>query len=376
MLSVLHVGTSRTFRGGEQQVYFLLMGLQGKGVRSLAALPAGSPLAARARAAGIDVFPLEARGDLDLRAAFSLRKIVAARRPDILHLHTARAHAVGRAALAGFGERPAVIVSRQVAVATRGGPFRRLKYGRGIDRFVAVSQAAAASVRGAGVDPGRITVVPCGIDLAAFAVPREGPGLRRELAIPGTSKLVGFAGALEEGKGPADLLEAVARLPSTVHVVMTGLGRLEGVLRRRSEETDLAGRVHLLGWREDFPRILRSVDAFCLPSRHEGFPNAILDALAAEVPVIATRVGGVPEIVDSGRNGLLVEAGDVAGLSASLTRVLASPAFGDSLAGEGRRTVERFTAARMVERTLAVYREVLADRSGSVVSGGEGASSC
>jgi glycosyltransferase involved in cell wall biosynthesis len=219
-------------------------------------------------------------------------------------------------------------------------------------------------------------VVPCGIDPRVFAVPRDRDGLRRELAIPPGSKLVGFAGALEEGKGPSDLLEAVAGLPRNVHVLMTGEGPLRVRLEHRSLEADLAGRVHLLGWRQDFPRILRSLDAFCLPSRQEGFPNAILDALAAEVPVIATRVGGIPEIVTSGQNGLLLEGRDPAGLGAAVMRVLDDRDFAASLVREGRRTVEEFTTDRMVDRTVRVYLEVLADRPGSVVSGGKGASSC
>ncbi|HYV50787.1 MAG TPA: glycosyltransferase [Dongiaceae bacterium] len=376
MLSVLHVGTSLGFRGGEQQMLFLISGLRERGVRVFALVPERGALAERLRAERIDVFPLTARGDLDLTGVFGLRRALGQSRPDMMHLHTARAHAIGRLALAGHAHRPGIIVSRQVAFPAKGGPFRRLKYAHGVDRYIAVSQAAATSVRDAGVDPERITVVPCGIDPRVFAVPRDRDGLRRELAIPPGSKLVGFAGALEEGKGPSDLLEAVAGLPRNVHVLMTGEGPLRVRLEHRSLEADLAGRVHLLGWRQDFPRILRSLDAFCLPSRQEGFPNAILDALAAEVPVIATQVGGIPEIVVSGRNGLLLEARDPEALRAALLRVLDDPELAALLAGEGRRTVNEFTVDRMVERTLAVYHDVLAGRSGSEVSGGKGATSC
>jgi len=376
MPSILHVGTSVGFRGGEQQMLFLMTGLRQRGHRIAAAVPARGKLAERLRSEGIPVFPLTARGDLDVSGVWGLRQALRRCDPDVVHLHTARAHALGRLALAFEAKRPRTVVSRQVAFPTKGGPFRRLKYARGVDRFIAVSQAAAASVRDAGVDPARITVIPCGIDLATFAVPRDGGGLRRELAIPDACKLVGFAGALEEGKGPSDLLDALAGLPPHVHVLMTGEGTLRASLERRSNEVDLAGRVHLLGWREDFPRVLRSLDAFCLPSRQEGFPNAILDALAAEVPVIATRVGGIPEIVTSGRNGLLLEGRDPAGLGAAVMRVLDDRDFAASLVREGRRTVEEFTTDRMVDRTVRVYLEVLADRPGSVVSGGKGASSC
>jgi len=354
---------------------FLISGLRARGVRVSALVPERGALAEKLRSERIDVFPLTARGDMDLTGVFGLRRAMGRMQPDLIHLHTARAHAIGRLALAGH-HRPGVIVSRQVAFPAKGGLFGRLKYAHGVDRYIAVSQAAAASVRDAGVDASRITVIPCGIDPGVFAVPRDRGGLMEELAIPEGSKLVGFAGALEEGKGPSDLLEAVAGLPRDVHVLLTGQGGLRARLEHRSNEADLAGRVHLLGWRQDFPRFLRSLDAFCLPSRQEGFPNAILDALAAEVPVITTRVGGIPELVDSGRNGLLLEAGNPVALRAALMRVLGDPELAASLAREGRRTVNEFTADRMVERTLAVYHDVLAGRSGSEVSGGKGAFSC
>jgi len=376
MLSILHVGTATGFRGGEQQVLFLITGLKKRGLRVAALLPGHSQLAERLRSEDIDVFPLTARGDVDLTGVFGFRRALSRFRPDLVHLHTARAHAIGRLAMAAQPSRPKTVVSRQVAFATKGGPFRRLKYGSGVERFIAVSQAAAASVRDAGGDDARITIIPCGIDAGIFQVSRDRAGLMRDLAIPDGAKLVGFAGALEEGKGPSDLLEAVAGLPGHVHVLMTGVGALRERLEHRSNEADLAGRVHLLGWRQDFPRILRALDAFCLPSRQEGFPNAILDAMAAEVPVIATRVGGIPEIVVSGQNGLLLEPRDPVALRAALMQVLEHPDLANSLAREGRRTVNEFTADRMVERTLAVYHDVLAGRPGSVVSGGKGASSC
>jgi glycosyltransferase involved in cell wall biosynthesis len=355
---------------------FLLLGLKKRGVRVVALVPERGALAERLHAASIDVCPLTARGDLDLGGVLDMRRALRQIQPDVLHLHTARAHALGRLSVAGRSRRPRIVVSRQVAFPTKGGPFGRLKYARGVDRFIAVSQAAAASVHDAGVDISRITVVPCGIDISVFAVPGDPEGLKRELAIPNACKLVGFAGALEEGKGATDLLEAMAGLPPHVHLVMTGEGTLRTRLEDRSTEADLAGRVHLLGWRQDFPRVLRSLDAFCLPSRQEGFPNAILDALASEVPVIATRVGGIPEIVDSGRNGLLVEPGDAVALRAALMRLLNDHALAESLAHEGRQSVAEFTADRMVERTLKVYHEVLAGRPGSVVSGGKGAFAC
>jgi glycosyltransferase involved in cell wall biosynthesis len=334
-------------------VLYLLRGLAARGFEPVLATPPEAPLARRAADERIRVVPLRSRGDLDLGAVRRLRALLG-EGFDVLHLHTGHAHALGLLAVAGRRPRPGVVVSRRVDFPPRG-PLRALKYGRRVDRFVAVSDAVRGVLLEAGVPPERVVTVHSGIDPARFAVAADPEGLRGELAIPANAKLVGFVGALVPHKSPGDLLEALARLPGGVHAVLAGAGGLEGALRRRAGEDDLRGRVHFLGHREDVPRILRSIDAFCLPSHLEGLGTSVLDALAAGAPVVAAAGGGIPEMVEQGVSGLLVPPGRPETLAEALDRVLADPDLADSLRRGGRRRVEAFTAGRMVEATLAVY---------------------
>ena len=160
-------------------------------------------------------------------------------------------------------------------------------------------------------------------------------------------------------KSPGDFLEALSALSAGVHGVLAGAGELEEELRRRAGEPDLEGRVHFLGHRDDVPRILRSVDVFCLPSRLEGLGTSVLDAMAAGAPVVASAGGGIPEMVEDGVSGLLVPPGRPEALAAALERVLGNPDLAETLRRGGRRRVGDFTAARMVEATLAVYESII-----------------
>ncbi len=340
---------------------YLLEGLAGRGVVSRLATPPGSPLAAHARRLGVEVVPLRSRGDLDPLAVARLRDALLGG-TDLLHLHTGNAHALGLLAAARLRPRPAVAVSRRVDFPPRGGLSRRFKYGGRVDRFLCVSARVAAVLREAGVAPERLSVVRSGIRIERFAGPGDPAGLRTELAIPMRAKLVGFVGALVGHKSPGDLLEALSRLPAGVHAALAGRGELEAALRARAGRPDLAGRVHFLGHREDVPRILRSVDVFCLPSRLEGLGTSVLDAMASEVPVVAAAAGGIPEMVEDGVSGLLVPPGDPGRLSEALSAVLSDPALAARLAAGGRARVEEFRAERMVEETLAVYREIVRNR--------------
>ena len=367
-MRVLHVATARTWRGGEQQVFYLLSGLRRRGLEPVLATPGESPLANRVRESGGTVLDWSAHGDLDLVAAQRLRGIIKGGF-EIVHLHTARAHALGLLAAWGLKPRPRLVVSRRVDFRPARTPWNRLKYGPRVDRFVAVSNAVARILLEAGVEASRIVTVHSGVDPARFAGPREGEAFRRELGVPADAKLVGFVGALVAHKAPADFLDALARVPADVHGVLAGDGPLARSLRHRARRLGVEDRTHFLGHRGDVPRILRSVDLFCLPSHMEGLGTSVLDAMAAGTPVVAAAGGGIAEMVEDGVSGLLVPPGEVDALARAWSAVLNDPERAARLAEGGRRRVERFTAERMVEGTLEVYRALV--RGGSQGDDGE-----
>jgi len=338
-------------------VLYLVAGLRKRGYDPLLVTPGNGVLAERARGAGIRIASISSRGDLDLRAAARIRRLLDPG-VDILHLHTGHAHALGLLAVLGRS-RPRVVVSRRVDFPIKGGLLGRLKYGPRVDRFLAVSGRVAEVLREGGVPAGRVTTVYSGVDPSRFQGVEPDPELRAQLGLPSSAKLVGFVGALVPHKAPEDLVAALTRLPSHVHCLFIGEGKLEPALRRQASAGGIEERVHFLGYREDVPRLLRSVDVFCLPSHEEGLGTSVLDAMAAGVPVVGADGGGIPEMVEDGVSGLLVPAGDTEALGRALGSVLEDPDLAKKLTEGELKRVEAFHVDRMVERTLAVYEEVL-----------------
>jgi glycosyltransferase involved in cell wall biosynthesis len=192
----------------------------------------------------------------------------------------------------------------------------------------------------------------------------EGAAFRRELGWKPGEALVGNVAHLADHKGQRYLVEAIPRVllecPRTRFVIV-GEGELEEELKSLAASLGLGDRLTFTGFRTDVPAILDALDLFVMSSHLEGLGTIVLDAMAAGKPVVATRAGGIPEIIEDGRSGLLVPARDPAALAAAVVDVLRHPDLGASLAHEGRQRVLRhYTADAMVEGNLAVYRELTA----------------
>jgi glycosyltransferase involved in cell wall biosynthesis len=236
-----------------------------------------------------------------------------------------------------------------------------------VDHLVMVSEAQRRTYEKIGVAAERMSTVPNGIR------PR-GPGAGRSaaraaLGLDPDQPVVLTVGRLTVMKGHRYLLDAVpglARLVPDVAVVVLGTGHLQAELAAQAEALGVADRVHLAGHRPDARMLLDAADVFVLPSRHEGMPLVLLEAMDAGLPVVATRVIGSEEVVVDGETGLLVRPRDPAALEAALARLLADDDLRERYGRAGRaRFVEGFTSARMAADTLAVYDRVLA-RAGQV----------
>ncbi len=365
-MRVLHCNTERTWRGGEQQNLWLAAGLRELGEESEVVAPPGSPLAARARAAGLTVHEVRMRGEWDLPAARRLGRLFRERRPDLVHCHTSHAHTLAALAARGAG-RPRLVVSRRVDFSIYRNFLRlsRFKYlHMGVDRYVAISGAVREQLARDGVPSARIEVVASGID--ADRIERAArKDLRVDLGLPPGTPLVGDVAAFGWHKAQEVLVEATPLLLRAVpaaHVALIGEGecrpKVEAVARRLGL---LGTRVHFCGFRDDVPEVLGSLDAFVMCSVMEGLCTSALDAQAAGVPVVASRVGGLVEAVADGETGILVPPRDPAALADAVARVLLDRGLGDRLGKAGRARVrERFSVKAMVEGTRSVYRRLLA----------------
>jgi glycosyltransferase involved in cell wall biosynthesis len=347
---ILHVDAGRSWRGGQRQVFLLATGLSDLGYRTLIVAPTGSPLIRRAEHAGLPTYRLTLRGEWDIRSARELRAVAGEWRADIVHAHDARAHSIARLALLGK-RKTRLIVTRRVAFTPK---QVRLKYRHGIDAFIAISNAVKAVMVRAGVPGDRIEVVYSGLPAPVVKRPRN---WRRERGWPSTTIVCGIVGAMTQEKG-LDLVGGIARrLPGEVfrrtRLVLLG-GKGKGGTSVSGVEGFDAGFV------EEIHDAMAGLDVLWHPAKSEGLGTSVIDAMALGVPPIAFSVGGLPEVIEDGKSGLLIPAGDVQAFMRGAAELITNDALRARL-GEGAKVRAReFSDKRMIERTAEVYHRVIA----------------
>lgn len=379
-IRVLHFLTGFGLGGSERQVVRLVGGLARSGLEvHLACFRKEGPLLQEVAGHPCEEFPIAS-----FRRPVAIARQIAfarhLRRHDFDVVHATGLHAnvfvVPAARLVGV---PAVIAS----IRDLGDPWTPLerRVQRAACRFahetLVNSQAVAARLEQEGYDPSALTVIHNAVAPPPAIVPPPSAAaydpLHEELGVPPGAPVVGVVARMVRVKGIQYFLEAAARLaprfPSARFVLVGGPipgseirngSTYEDELRRLVEARGLQDRVIFAGDRTDAERLLRRFTVFVLPSLSEGLPNALLEALAAGVPAVATRVGGSPEIVEDGLSGLLVPPRDAGGLAHAIGRLLADPRLARRLGRAGAaRAATRFTESMLVERTAARYLRLL-----------------
>jgi glycosyltransferase involved in cell wall biosynthesis len=369
-MKTLHIDTEPTWRGGEQQVLYILAGLKARGLPATLLGQPGSPLLERARAAGIDARPFPMRGEVDLLAAWRVASLLRGEAFDIVHCHTPHAHSIAVAA-SWFTPRarmPKLVVARRVDFSIARRDFfgiSRRKYNRA-DCIIAVSQAVREVLVRDGVNPRRIVFVREGIDVERIdRAPDRAAEVRRALGICAGERIVANIAHLTDHKGQRYLVEAVPAIRAArpdARVVIIGEGELRAALGSQARALGLGDALIFAGFRppEEIPSILKAIDVFVFPSVLEGLGTSLFDAMAAGAPIVASRVGGIPEIVRDGESGLLVPPRDPRALAEAVARVLNDAALARRLSEAAQRFVRvEGTNDRMVEETIRVYEQLL-----------------
>jgi len=313
---------------------------------------------------------------LDIVCLWKLFQIMRRERPDIVHTHMAKAGALGRLA--------AVLARVPVRVHTFHGHvfegyFRSLatRCFLAVERFLAKRSTCLVAVSDHvrkeiceryRIDSGKkVRVIPLGLDLEPFLALNGRQGsLRRELGLSSEARLIGIVGRLVPIKDHAFFLkvaETLSQEGKNIHFVIIGRGEEEPRLKRLVSERGLSSFVTFLGWRKDLAAIYSDLDIVVLTSKNEGTPVSLIEAMASGKAVVATRVGGVPDVVQEGTTGYMVPVGDLRRFVEKMELLLEDDTLRKSLGAAGREWVgERFSGKRLLRDTKKLYEELLSQK--------------
>ncbi len=357
--TLLHTESSRGWGGQEIRIVSEAAWLAQHGVRIILAAQPGSRILDEARRAALHTVAVTMRGAWDLAAIVRLARLIRREAVDVVHTHSSVDAWVGGSA-ARLARVP-VVRSRHVSIPIRAA-FNPV-YRWFADRVITSGDAIRRLVLAGAARPETVVAIPAGVDPEEFAPGPPSDAARREFG--GAAPIIGSVAMFRGSKGHEDLLAAFEALRAdwpSARLLLVG----DGIRRHQLEELvrvrDLAASVRFAGFRRDVADLLRLMDLVVLAStRTEGVPQSLLQAMAAGVPVVATSVGGIPEVIRDGETGLLVPPGRPDLLAGAMRAVLGDPAAARRRAVAARRLVEaRYSSARCLDELLRLYAELLA----------------
>ncbi len=370
-MRVVHIIKVIRIAGAEQHLITLLGGLRSQHIdaRMILLVEPNNPMEnyiAALNAQGVPVQPMVIRHHADVTLVPRLRQALEALSPDIVHTHLIHADLYGTLAAKWIGVP--VISSRHNDDA-----FRYRMPVRLVNRMlwrmttagIAISDALKEfSIKVEGASPKQMHRIHYGMDTSVKPLDRTDAKkkLTAELKLPAEVQFIGIVCRLIEQKGVGYGLEAFIQLADSFlmpHLLVVGEGLLRPELEARSKQAGLSNRVHFLGWRSDAAALMAGLDILLVPSLWEGFGLVLLEAMAQQTPIIASRVSAIPEVVNDRETGLLVEPRDVSELKEALSELLKDAALRQHMGLMGRDRLETsFSATRMVNETIEVYHTV------------------
>jgi glycosyltransferase involved in cell wall biosynthesis len=315
------------------------------------------------RDCGVDPIVLGQRGSLDLIAFWQFRRLVSQLRPQIIHPWSPEALQIAAMPIKMNGVGQLVASERRIrrTLVTRFSPVDRWLTDRPA-RFVVNSEAVRLNCLARGIDSGKVSTIAGGVAIPEVSAPIAAPSIKTELNLPESAKLIACVGSLTVDKRLKELIWAIDQLQAVsieAHLLVIGEGRLKQRLERYAWLNRVQHRVHFLGSRADVPSILQQCDVLWHAAANEGESSAILEAMAAGLPVVAADSGGTRELVVPGETGFLVPLGERAGFARWTLPLLENPEQAKQLGATGR---ERARTAHSIDQAVAqfakLYREV------------------
>jgi L-malate glycosyltransferase len=361
-VKVLQLSSEKYFRGGERQIAYLISELEKLGVSNIVAGRKHSEFTKYCLKHRIKLYELPFRNSFDIRSALAIKKICSEEKIDLVHAHSAKSHAIAVTS-ALLGNRTPLVLSRRVAFLPKDNWLTRFKYNHSsIKKIVCVSHKITDIMRSYVAAPDKCVTVHSGVDLEKFKHVGKGIDLRQEFNIAESALVIANTAALEREKDYFTFIRTIKELVSNgleVKGLIIGAGTMKEELKQFVYSLNLDPHIIFTGFRSDVQQILPSVDVFLFTSEDEGLGTSVLDAFAAEVPVVSTNAGGLPEMVIHMKSGLIAPVKDFKQLSENIQRLHKDANLKSTLIKGALEHLKEFTKEKTAARTFNVYREVL-----------------
>lgn len=367
-MSLFQIDAGKEWRRGQRQSLFLAKELKRNRYSFQFVVQPRSPLHQKAVEAGLPVLPLKISSEADALSILRLSLAMKRKKCRLVNFHDAHSVAVGSAA-ASLAKVPLRVISRPVDFPVRKNMLSRRKYTKNVDAIIVISDGVKNVLVKGGIDSQLIRVIPDGIDFSPYEDKTSKDYLRQELSFAPDEFLVGMVAQLSDDKGLRYLIQTSKLLKEhtpKIKIIIVGEGPLRMEMNKHVKEIQGEDMVlvFFLGFQDDIPQILNSLDVFVLSSDHEGVGPIILDAMACRLPVVATRVGGIPEVVVHQKTGLLVMPQRPKSLAKAILKMYEDRELAHRLGQKGYDIVyQKLSAEAMALKAIDLY-EKLAKKKG------------
>jgi glycosyltransferase involved in cell wall biosynthesis len=362
-MRVLHIDTEMSWRGGQQQAVYLYEEMLKRGFETCFICRPGSRIAEYFLSRNLPYKQIPFWGEWDFFHGLRLALWAKQERYNILHLHSAHALSWGLWTKIFFPKLRLVAVKR-VCTSVKRNPLSSLKYkNKLLDVIITISDTIRQGLIADGLEENKIITVYSGIDPDKFSKYKMN---NKDADSSHDSLRLGTIAAFTREKDYPNYLRAaslVIRERPAIHFLAAGDGYLLPEMKKLAKELGITANFTFTGFQSDIGKYLASIDIFVLASRKEGLGTSVLDAQAVGLPVIATKTGGIPEIISDGVNGILVEPGNPGKLAAAILNLADNPKRRKQLGDKAKETVQNFSIEKTVEKNIMVYKELFDDKS-------------
>lgn len=358
-INILHVSTPKSWRGGENQCYFLMEYLKSEDVNQHILCSRGGVMDERRKQLGIKGKAINKLTSLDLHFAYSIKKYCEKYKISHVHCHDAHAHTFAFLSVLLFKNKSKLIISRRVDFPIKDSFFSKLKYNHpSIKAILCVSDAIKEITAKDIKNKSLLHIVYSGVDMEKFNVSEKQNILRNEYKIPSDILLIGNTSAIAPHKDYFTFIataKELLKLESKVVFFIIGDGPLNQEIQQKIVAENLSDKIIMTGFRNDIVAVLPALDIFLMTSETEGLGTSLIDAMLAKVPIVATHAGGIPELINHKKNGLLADVKDAKQLAHLLNELIKNPDLKKEVIENAQQMAKKFDKKITGSKTLEIY---------------------